>query len=116
MGEVKYHCCERDKTRKGKLLYIKPVLTGDESVDVFNYEKKHAEFPHEPTSDQWFDEAQFESYRKLGAHSLAHLREKHELTLESLFEKAEKLHRHEVQKVHDEEKERARKDPFETAR
>ena len=116
VGEVKYHCCDRDKSQKGKLLYIKPVLTGDESVDVFNYEKKHAEFPHEPTSDQWFDEAQFESYRKLGAHSLEQLREKHELTLERVFENAERLHRHEVRKVHDEEKERARKDPFETAR
>jgi hypothetical protein len=25
-------------------------------------------FPHQPTSDQFFDESQFESYRKLGEH------------------------------------------------
>ncbi len=26
----------------------------------------HAEFPHETTTDQWFSESQFESYRALG--------------------------------------------------
>jgi len=25
-------------------------------------------FPHHPTSDQFFDESQFESYRRLGLH------------------------------------------------
>ena len=24
------------------------------------------QFPHEPTTDQWFSESQFESYRRLG--------------------------------------------------
>ncbi len=28
----------------------------------------HETFPHESTGDQWFSEAQFESYRKLGSH------------------------------------------------
>ncbi|GAW67780.1 hypothetical protein GPEL0_01r3800 [Geoanaerobacter pelophilus] len=83
-------------------------------MDIFNYDKMHDEFPHEPTGDQWFDEAQFESYRKLGAHSLEYLREEHELTLEKLFEKAEKMHRFEVHKVHDEEKELSKKAPFGT--
>jgi hypothetical protein len=27
-----------------------------------------AQFPHESTADQWFDESQFESYRALGYH------------------------------------------------
>ncbi len=53
---------------KGKLLYIKPSLTGraEEPVDVTNYQLRHPEFPHESTGDQWFSESQFESYRKLG--------------------------------------------------
>ncbi len=50
------------------LLYIKPTLTGDESADVLNYHKAHPDFPHESTGDQFFDEAQWESYRKLGEH------------------------------------------------
>jgi hypothetical protein len=35
---------------------------------VFNYAIRHPEFPHEPTSDQFFNESQFESYRALGSH------------------------------------------------
>lgn len=48
------------------LLVIKPTLTGDEAADLLNYHRQHREFPQEPTTDQFFDEAQWESYRKLG--------------------------------------------------
>lgn len=48
------------------LIYIKPSLTGSEPADLYNYKCTHPGFPHESTSDQWFDESQFESYRKLG--------------------------------------------------
>ncbi|MEO8671962.1 MAG: hypothetical protein ABI411_11655 [Tahibacter sp.] len=51
---------------RGVLLYLKPTLTGAEPTDVAHYARVHASFPHEPTSDQFFDEAQFESYRRLG--------------------------------------------------
>jgi hypothetical protein len=30
------------------------------------YHSQHQSFPHETTADQWFDESQWESYRKLG--------------------------------------------------
>ncbi|HUK34501.1 MAG TPA: hypothetical protein VLV86_11345 [Vicinamibacterales bacterium] len=50
------------------LLVIKPSLTGDEPLDVLQYAESHPSFPQEPTSDQFFDEAQWESYRKLGEH------------------------------------------------
>lgn len=52
----------------GILIYLKPSLTGEEPVDVLEYANKHECFPHEPTSDQFFDESQFESYRRLGEH------------------------------------------------
>ena len=52
----------------GILLYLKPSLSGDEPVDVLEYAAHHEQFPHEPTSDQFFDESQFESYRRLGEH------------------------------------------------
>src|SRR5262249_559859 len=32
------------------------------------YHRSHPEFPHQSTADQWFDESQFESYRRLGLH------------------------------------------------
>ncbi|WP_217705700.1 patatin-like phospholipase family protein [Peristeroidobacter soli] len=61
-------------TPPGRLLYIKPTLRarGEHPVpyDVYSYSRTVDSFPHEPTSDQWFSESQFESYRALGFHSL----------------------------------------------
>jgi hypothetical protein len=56
--------------RQGTLVYIKPVLTGDEPADVVEYRRAHPEFPHESTVDQFFSESQFESYRRLGYHAV----------------------------------------------
>ena len=53
---------------KGVLVYIKTSLTGDESEDLLAYRRGKPDFPDESTADQFFDEAQFESYRKLGEH------------------------------------------------
>lgn len=50
------------------LLYVKPTVTGREPVDILEYHAAHTIFPHEPTIDQFFDEAQWESYRRLGEH------------------------------------------------
>ena len=52
----------------GTLLYLKPTLTGAEPADVAHYASAHRSFPHESTGDQYFDEKQFESYRRLGEH------------------------------------------------
>ncbi len=57
-------------TSDGALIYIKPTIFGDEPPDVANYAAAHPEFPHEPTSDQWFSESQLESYRLLGLHAI----------------------------------------------
>ena len=35
---------------------------------MLNYKRTCATFPHETTADQFFDDAQFESYRALGTH------------------------------------------------
>lgn len=52
------------------LLYVKPGMLndGDEPMDVAQYAATHVGFPHESTGDQFFDEAQWESYRCLGEH------------------------------------------------
>lgn len=50
------------------LLFIQPTLTGDEPADVLQYYNEHPMFPQESTLDQFFDEAQWESYRRLGMH------------------------------------------------
>ena len=54
----------------GTLTYVKPVLCGDEFVDVREYSLENKQFPQQSTGDQFFDESQFESYRKLGYCSL----------------------------------------------
>ena len=53
---------------EGRLIYLKSSLTGDEPGDVFEYARRVSQFPHESTADQFFDESQFESYRRLGYH------------------------------------------------
>ena len=50
------------------MVILKPVFSGDEPADVIDYRRTHPRFPQEPTSDQFFDEAQWESYRRLGDH------------------------------------------------
>jgi len=50
----------------GRILYIKSSLTEKETIDIREYALKNRSFPHQFTADQFFDEAQFESYRKLG--------------------------------------------------
>jgi hypothetical protein len=50
------------------LVYVKATLTGDEPEDVCHYHRAHPAFPQETTNDQFFDEAQWESYRRLGVH------------------------------------------------
>lgn len=58
---------------RGWLLYLKPTLLGDEPADVAQYHAEHPDFPHESTVDQFFDEAQWESYRRLGEHMASRL-------------------------------------------
>ncbi len=51
---------------KGTLIYIKPLLIKNLPQDVLAYSRLETTFPHQSTIDQFFDEAQFESYRELG--------------------------------------------------
>ena len=52
----------------GQILVIKPSLSAhkDEPADIYHYSEAEPTFPQQSTADQWFDESQFESYRKLG--------------------------------------------------
>ncbi len=51
---------------QGRLLYLKTSFFEQLSADLYGYKKTHPQFPDEPTSDQFFDERQFEAYRELG--------------------------------------------------
>jgi hypothetical protein len=67
VGKIKYDHAGPEESH-GILVYIKASLTGDEPEDVISYAAQNKKFPHQSTSDQWFDESQFESYRALGQH------------------------------------------------
>ncbi len=75
-GLSKWHCAvgtihyplPGGGTELGTLLYVKSSLTGDEPADVLAYARANPPFPHQTTADQFFDESQFESYRRLGHH------------------------------------------------
>lgn len=49
-----------------QIVLIKPHVTAGLPADVRQYAVTHPSFPQEPTADQFFDEAQWESYRALG--------------------------------------------------
>lgn len=50
----------------GTLLVVKPNLHAGLDLDLLAYAQSHPRFPHESTGDQFFDEAQWESYQRLG--------------------------------------------------
>jgi hypothetical protein len=71
VGEAVYHAVgtityPEDGVPPGILLYIKPGYHGTEAADIQSYAMANPDFPHQGTSDQWFSESQFESYRALG--------------------------------------------------
>ncbi|MBI1323527.1 hypothetical protein GC170_10125 [bacterium] len=74
----------------GTLVFVRSSLTGDEPADILNYARKNSEFPHHPTTNQFFDENQFESYRGLGFH----------IGLQVFTEAAQVLHDTTVERSH----------------
>lgn len=70
LGVIRYSVVDGPDAPNGVILYLKATLSGDEPVDVLNFAATDPAFPHDPTSDQFFDEARFESYRTLGFHTV----------------------------------------------
>lgn len=58
-----------EEERTGTIIVVKPNLAGGEPVDVKQYGYLNTDFPQQGTFDLWYDEAQFESYRRLGLES-----------------------------------------------
>jgi hypothetical protein len=58
----------------GKILYIKPVVRGDEgAAEIIAYQRLNPAFPNQSTVNQWFDEPQLEAYRALGHYIVTKL-------------------------------------------
>jgi hypothetical protein len=70
MGKILYHCVDggTPEDKDGTIIYIKACLNGSEPADVLHYASSDSAFPQQGTEELWFDESQFESYRRLGSH------------------------------------------------
>ncbi|EGX99722.1 hypothetical protein AZA_21378 [Nitrospirillum viridazoti Y2] len=67
MGVIDYAMADGPAAKPGIILYVKASFHNcDEGAGVKAYANSHPTFPHESTTDQWFSESQFESYRALG--------------------------------------------------
>ncbi len=66
LARVRYPDLDKEKASTGTLLLIKPRITGRELPDLVQYRDVNAAFPQQPTTNQFFDEAQWESYYRLG--------------------------------------------------
>ncbi|HSV59122.1 MAG TPA: patatin-like phospholipase family protein, partial [Variovorax sp.] len=53
--------------QRGHIVLVKPNVSADLAVDLVNFKAANPLFPQQPTTDQFFDEAQWECYFRLGA-------------------------------------------------
>jgi hypothetical protein len=73
VGRIRYSEVDGEDAPDGVIVYLKPACYGNEPRDIYEYFKSNETFPHESTTDQFFTESQFESYRMLGVHTMEQL-------------------------------------------
>jgi len=76
VATINYKKADGEHVSDGTLIYIKATKHAGGAplpYDVYSYSKASDAFPHESTSDQWFSESQFESYRALGQHTASQI-------------------------------------------
>ena len=67
LARIRYRAADPAQgEREGTLLVVKPALHAALDLDLLAYAQRRPKFPHESTGDQFFDEAQWESYHRLG--------------------------------------------------
>lgn len=76
IGEIRNLPVEGGGRDTVKIIYIKPTFSDIDSVNYADYiegyksSKDGLDFPHQPTGDQFFSEAQLTAYRELGYHTI----------------------------------------------
>jgi hypothetical protein len=94
VATINYKKADGEHVTNGTLIYIKATKHAGGAplpYDVYSYSKASQSFPHESTSDQWFSESQFESYRALGRHTVAQiLGDEPALQFKEMFDRAER--------------------------
>ncbi len=76
IADIEYSDSDDTLNKKGLLVVLKPTLIENLPQDIYSYKMNNPSFPQQPTSDQFFDEQQFEAYRELGRKIVSHLIEK----------------------------------------
>jgi hypothetical protein len=66
IAKIDYGKDEKGEKVEGTLIYLKTTMTKNLPADIYGYKDAHQSFPDQPTSDQFFDEVQLETYRELG--------------------------------------------------
>ncbi|MDH3459987.1 MAG: hypothetical protein OEM00_03225 [Burkholderiaceae bacterium] len=66
LARVRYAPDAEGALHEATLLIVKPNQHDALDLDLLAYAQRHPAFPHESTGDQSFDEAQWESYQRLG--------------------------------------------------
>jgi len=51
---------------RGEILYLKALMRTRVGADIYGYWRTNPDFPNQPTSNQFYGELQFDSYRELG--------------------------------------------------
>lgn len=97
VGRIEYSAVDGPQAPDGVIIVLKPVLLGNEPRDVSDYAAQNKLFPQQPTSDQFFGESQFESYRQLGYFAArticsARAQESGDKSWAESFEKAARAH------------------------
>jgi hypothetical protein len=100
IGRIRYEAVD-PQAEPGTIIYIKASMNGNEPADVKQYAAADKSFPHQPTGDQFFDESQFESYRRLGLHIIEEICDtgggtRQQLNLHEFRCKAEEYVRHRI--------------------
>ena len=57
---------EDGQRARALLIYVKSCKPGVLPTALQHFAETHAAFPHTPTTDQFFTETDFESYREIG--------------------------------------------------
>jgi hypothetical protein len=66
IGDKKAGGSSDDDDFVAHIVWLKPRIFEGISTDIASYAAQNVPFPHQTTIDQFFDEAQWESYRRLG--------------------------------------------------
>jgi len=64
------------KPLEGRLVYFKSSITKDVCTELMIHHRNNPTFPHDSTTDQFFEPEKFEAYRQLGQHVADHFFQK----------------------------------------